>query len=91
MIVCEGLHFRREGEDWRCVEHPTVRMMRGGGYMLDGNDRLFLTLDEVLEELQRHDMDDDGVCRRCGFDGADWWHLERQRPKRERRRAPRCS
>ena len=66
MIVCEGLHFRREGEDWRCVEHAAVRMMRGGGYKLDGNDRLLLTLEEALEELL-------------------------QKPKRERRRAPRCS
>ena len=25
----------------------------------------------------RHVFNDDGVCIRCGFDGAEWWHLER--------------
>ncbi len=21
-----------------------------------------------------HDFDDDAVCTKCGFDGAEWWH-----------------
>lgn len=21
-----------------------------------------------------HDFDDDAICRKCGFDGAEWWH-----------------
>lgn len=22
----------------------------------------------------QHDFDDDAVCTKCGFDGAEWWH-----------------
>jgi len=32
----DGLHFRREGDHWRCVEHPDLVMLRGGGYEVDG-------------------------------------------------------
>jgi hypothetical protein len=41
-------------------------------------------------EKQSHDLDDDSVCRRCGFDGAEWWHLERMKPKDEREPQPPC-
>jgi hypothetical protein len=23
---------------------------------------------------RQHEWDDDAVCVRCGFDGAEWWH-----------------
>jgi hypothetical protein len=39
---------------------------------------------------QRHDFDDDSTCRRCGFDGAEWWHLERMKPKQDREPEPSC-
>jgi predicted alpha/beta-fold hydrolase len=31
---------------------------------------------EALERYKRtlHDFDDDAVCKRCGFDGAEWYH-----------------
>lgn len=38
-----------------------------------------------------HDFDDDSVCRECGFDGAEWWHLERMKAKEDRQPQPRCS
>lgn len=34
--------------------------------MADGNESQGRNL--------RHDYDDDAVCRRCGHDGAEWWH-----------------
>jgi hypothetical protein len=37
-----------------------------------------------------HDLNDDSVCRRCGFDGAEWWHLERVKPKQDRDPQPPC-
>lgn len=37
-----------------------------------------------------HDLDDDSVCRACGFDAAEWWHLERQKPKESREEQPPC-
>ena len=37
-----------------------------------------------------HDFDDDGVCYVCGFDGTEWWHLERMKPKEDRQPSPPC-
>lgn len=37
-----------------------------------------------------HTFDDDSVCVRCGFDGAEWWHLERTKPFSERQPEPGC-
>lgn len=37
-----------------------------------------------------HTFDDDSVCVRCGFDGAEWWHLERAKPLTERQPEPGC-
>lgn len=31
-----GMHFKREGESWRGVEHPKLVMLRGGGHEVDG-------------------------------------------------------
>jgi hypothetical protein len=42
-------------------------------------------------ELPRHEYDDDSCCIRCGFDGAEWWHLERMKPKQDREREPACT
>jgi hypothetical protein len=44
----------------------------------------------MLSESAPHDFDDDSVCRRCGFDGAEWWHLERMKPKDDREPSPPC-
>jgi hypothetical protein len=38
-----------------------------------------------------HAFDNDSVCRHCGFDGAEWWHLERMKPKQDREPEPACS
>jgi hypothetical protein len=33
MILTEGgLHFAKDGDHWRCVEHPDLAMLRGGRY-----------------------------------------------------------
>lgn len=37
-----------------------------------------------------HDLDDDACCHRCGFDAAEWWHLERIKPKDQREPEPQC-
>lgn len=42
------------------------------------------------EPVKKHDLDDDSVCTRCGFDAAEWWHLERQKPKTDREQEPPC-
>lgn len=38
----------------------------------------------------QHDLDDDSCCKRCGFDAAEWWHIEKQKPKDERASQPPC-
>lgn len=40
MILTEqGLHFRRDGDRWRCVEHPLLEMLpRSGLYVIAGHD-----------------------------------------------------
>lgn len=43
-----------------------------------------------MNDERKHDFDDDSVCRRCGFDGAEWWHLERMKPKQDREPQPPC-
>jgi hypothetical protein len=35
MILTEhGLHFAKDGDHWRCVEHPDLLMLRGDCYQL---------------------------------------------------------
>jgi hypothetical protein len=51
MILTEqGLHFRRDGDHWRCVEFPTLVMLRDGGYIVAG--QRFDTLTEAEESLK---------------------------------------
>jgi hypothetical protein len=46
-IVTEyGLHFRKDGDRWRCVERPGLAMPQGGGYGVEG--RKFDTLAEAV-------------------------------------------
>jgi hypothetical protein len=35
-MICteQGLHFAKEGDHWRCVEHPDLVMLRGGRYQI---------------------------------------------------------
>ncbi len=57
MIVTEhGLQFRRDGDCWRCVEHPELLLLGGGGlYALAGEeDRTFSDLQEALACLKRN-------------------------------------
>jgi hypothetical protein len=37
MILCaeHGLRFAKEGDHWRCVEHPGLVMLRGDRYQLN--------------------------------------------------------
>lgn len=37
-----------------------------------------------------HELDDDSCCIYCGFDAAEWWHLEKQKPKDDRDPQPIC-
>jgi len=49
MILCAeyGLHFARDGDRGRCVEYPSLLMLRGdGGYRV--GDRIFGSFDEAL-------------------------------------------
>lgn len=39
----------------------------------------------------KHALDEDSCCIRCGFDAAEWWHLEKQKPKESREPQPQCS
>jgi hypothetical protein len=37
MILTEtGLHFRCDGDRWRCVEYPALVMLPGSGYEVAG-------------------------------------------------------
>ena len=48
MILTEyGLHFTKDGDLWRCVEHPGLVMLRGGGYEVDGQG--FNSLTEAVQ------------------------------------------
>lgn len=50
MIPTElGLHFRRDGDCWRCVERPGLLMPRGGGYEVEGQG--FHSLAEAVAHL----------------------------------------
>jgi len=51
-------------------------------------DRNIPSTDKV--EAAQHDLDEDACCRRCGFDAAEWWHLEKQKPKEDRDPQPEC-
>jgi hypothetical protein len=42
-----GLHFRGEGDRWRCVELPELVMLRGGRYQVEG-----LEFDPLVEALR---------------------------------------
>lgn len=34
--------------------------------------------EETREAILAHDFDDDGVCTKCGFDGAEWHYWKTQ-------------
>jgi hypothetical protein len=38
-----------------------------------------------------HDLDEDAVCTRCRFDAAEWWHIEKHKPKEDREPEPPCT
>jgi len=46
-----GLHFTRDGDRWRCVESPGLRMTRDGTYHVDGHVQVFVSLKEVAQHL----------------------------------------
>jgi hypothetical protein len=51
MILTElGLHFRKDGDRWRCVERPELVMLRSGGYEVDGQG--FNSLAEAVSLLK---------------------------------------
>jgi hypothetical protein len=45
-----GLHFTREGDHWRCVEHPALVMLPGDRYEVEGRE--FDTLAEAAQTLR---------------------------------------
>lgn len=52
MIVTElGLTFRRTGDAWQCVEHPTLWMLRSGGYQIVGISATFPDLATAVRAL----------------------------------------
>ena len=55
MIVTEaGLHFRREGTRWCCLEHPELEMLPGSGlYVLAGEDDLtFFDARDAIKRIE---------------------------------------
>ena len=49
MIVTEhGLTFAREADAWRCVERPTLLMVRGERYRIEGSETEYPTLAAAL-------------------------------------------
>lgn len=56
MLVLEhGLRFRREGDRWRCVEHPELVMLSGAGlFAIAGDeDTTYGDVQEALARLRR--------------------------------------
>ena len=45
-----GLHFVKDGDHWRCMEHPELVMLRGRRYRV--GERTFGSLDEALRRLE---------------------------------------
>jgi hypothetical protein len=41
-------------------------------------------------QLTQHELDEDAVCVKCGFDATEWWHLERMKDKPDRQPQPIC-
>lgn len=91
MILSEhGLHFQKDpgtGKH-RCVEWPRLLMLPEGMYEVGGER--FHDFALAMTAARSHDLDPDCVCRRCGFDGAEWHHLQSLRPFDERDDAPDC-
>ena len=50
LIAEHGLHFRREGDRWRCVEHPALELLPGGVYLI--GDRRFPDVADALAEVK---------------------------------------
>jgi len=52
MILTElGLHFTRDGDCCRCVEHPELQMTRDGTYRVDGYAQVFTSLHDAMQCL----------------------------------------
>lgn len=48
----------------------------------------------IAEYRLSHDFDDDAVCVKCGFDGAEWWHYRQTQHPDDRdpnERQPECT
>ena len=41
-------------------------------------------------DSSQHEVDEDACCIHCGFDAAEWWHLEKHKPKEDRQPQPPC-
>ena len=46
---------------------------------------------DALHPITCHEVDDDSICVHCGFDSAEWWHLERMKEPENREPQPICS
>lgn len=72
------VHYQFDDEDYG--EDERMQRCAACGEVFDLDDAAPEDDDDCGEAPQRqiaaghHDFDEDAVCRKCGFDGAEWWH-----------------
>ena len=49
ILTEEGLRFRREGDHWRCVEHPEILRLPDLRNGIDGRPESYATAREALD------------------------------------------
>jgi len=59
----DGLHFAKDGDDWRCVECPAVTMRPGERYR--AGERTFGSLNDALRHLEAREQPGDGHTVMC--------------------------
>ena len=53
MITTEqGFTFSRDGDSWRCLEHPALRMYADGSYGIEGEPHRYPSASRALAELR---------------------------------------
>lgn len=64
----------------RVGERPRHNLMLACQHFEEGAHPLSLEFKIRRDEQKegRHDFDDDAVCKKCGFDGAEWHHWRTQ-------------
>jgi len=56
-----GLHFRKDGDRWRCVERPDLLMLPGDRYTVDGQgfNSLAEAVRQAIQRVQARDIPED--------------------------------